>query len=287
VVCVAIGTIGYAILPKTYESKVEFFLRNPFYTDRNALYNNDRYIDYFASDDEMNRLIAMSQADSLQNRIIREFHLVSAYRYDSTDLDDLLRTKRKFGRSLNIWRTENKSLELSYEDKDRIRAARVANRAVALLEQGMRGFYNDTRITMYETIMGKVTEEDSMIDMLTDSLAILRERYGIYDIISPSRHNIMLSSMKYNGKGMEQIQNIESMKDQLVTDRARQFSLANQYTTGDRMNALPLIHVVRSAQPAYKPLGSGMLMMGLSAGLAGFFFAVGYVLISGFYRKTS
>ena len=123
-----------------------------------------------------------------------------------------------------------------------------------------------------------------MIVVLTDSLAELREQYAIYDIISPSRHNIMLSRMEYNGKpgfakGMEQIQNIESMKDQLVSDRAKQYSLASQYTTGEKMNSLPLIHIVKSARPAYKALGPGHIMIGMTCGLLGLFFSSIFILI--------
>lgn len=126
--------------------------------------------------------------------------------------------------------------------------------------------------------------------MLTDTLAHLRDEYGIYDIISPARYNIMLSSLKNSGKpgfarGVEQIQNIESVKDELVSDRARNITLANQYTTGTKMNELPLTKIVKLSPLPIKASGPGLKMVLLICALSGFFFSTLYVLAVAFYRN--
>lgn len=285
------GALFYLIVPSKYEAQAYLILKNPLYGDRNFVYNNEtKFIDYFASDDDIDRFITMSESDSLQNYVIRTMHLASVYNYDTTDREDVYKLKRKFSKQLKIFRTDKKIISLSYTDKDPDRAAAVANLCATAVEHLLHGFYSDMRMNMYQSITNKVHDEDSSINLLTDSLAALREKYGVYDIISPSRNNIIMSEVKNTGqkefaKGLEQIQNLESLKDELVTDRAKHVTLANQYATGLRMNETPLISVVQNAKPPVKPIGMNIVMMVIVSAVLGFFFSLLYVLLSQFVKK--
>ena len=181
-------------------------------------------------------------------------------------------------------RTEFKGLLLGYTDTDPDRAAAVANETVRILENVYGGFYKDMRQNMYQSVIDKIHEEDSTINAFTDTLIRLRDMYGIYDIISPSRYNLMLGSMKANthanyGSGVEKIQNIESIKDQLVSDRARQTSLANQYATGNKKEQLPLLKIVTPAKNPVKHKGLGGILTVLVCTILGFFFSIVYFFI--------
>jgi LPS O-antigen subunit length determinant protein (WzzB/FepE family) len=119
-------------------------------------------------------------------------------------------------------------------------------------------------------------------------LATLRDKYGIYNIISPDRHNITSGDMKGGGKGygkgMEEIQNIESIKDQLVTDRSHYISLLNEYSaaSGSSMEYLKLI---TRALPPTSPTGPSMRMVLIVAGMLGLFFSMIYVLMIEYFRR--
>ena len=286
------GFFGVFLRTKKYEAKAEFFLKNPFYADRNFLYNSDaRYINYFADDDDVKRLSVLVMSDSIQRTLINEMNLAEANKVDTTDVEAYARFKKSFSNSIKVERTDNKSVALTYLDKDAKRAANVANRAVKLLEQSLQYFYSETRIKMYEAVLRKIQEEDVMIATLTDSLVNLRNKYGIFDIISPARYNIMLSSMKSNGnpefaRGLELVQNIESLKDEMVTVRARNLSLSEQYSTGTAVNELPLIYSVKSAVLPVVPEGPGKVMTSAVAVVIGFFFICLLVLITGYYRDA-
>src|SRR4051812_41286292 len=70
------GAAFYLAGPKKFEGKSEFILRNPLYGDRNNLYNYDtKFIDYFANEDDIDRLILMSEADIVQSKVIKNMHL--------------------------------------------------------------------------------------------------------------------------------------------------------------------------------------------------------------------
>jgi uncharacterized protein involved in exopolysaccharide biosynthesis len=286
------GLCFWLLKPKKYEAKTIFILKNPLYADRNFLYNSDtKFIDYFASEDDIDKFMLMANSDDLQMGIIMAARLDEVYKVDTAVARQAQALKRKFSSNLKIVRTDKKSLTLSFTDTDPSRAAKVANISVDVLEHSLRGFYNDIRANMYGSIITKVKQEDSAIAALTDTLVVLREKHGIYDIISPSRYSITLNSPKASGKpnyarGLEEIQNYESLKDQLVTDRSKHVGLINQYTTGTGVNELPLTKIIAAAKPPVKPAGIGLAMTLLVCGFTGAFFAMLYVLFITFYRKA-
>lgn len=286
------GALVYFTIPKKYEADTVFILKNPLYADRNNLYNNDtKFLDYAANDDDVDRLMAMAASDSLQNNVIRLMHLAEVYHYDTTNAKEVVKLKKHFKNNLKIFRNEYRNVVLTYTDKDADRAAAVANLCEDLLEHSLRDFYNGMRKNMYQSIMNRVHDEDSAIAVLTDTLTKLREKYGIYDIISPARYNIMLSTMKDNGRegyaaGVELIQNTESIKDELVSDRAKHITLANQYTTGTQINEMPLTHVIQVAKPPVKHTGFGLLTTLIVCAFLGFVFGVLYVLMSDYFQRA-
>jgi uncharacterized protein involved in exopolysaccharide biosynthesis len=274
------GVIFYMSGHKKYEAKTEFVLRNPMYNDRNNIYNFDaRFIDYFGNEDDVDRLLLMSGSDIVQGRVIRNMHLAEAYGIDAGNRKGEHQVAKRFEKNFNIARTEYKDLIVSFDDEDPARAASVANNFVKVLDTTIGDYYADMRRNIYRAIQIKMHQEDSTIDALTDTLVGLRGKYNIYDIISPSRNNIMLSPMKDNGnkeygKGVEMIQNIESLKDQVVSDRARQTSLVNQYETGFASNNTSLLKVVTEAKEPVSPKGLGGFYTLLASAFLGFFFSV-------------
>ena len=286
------GAIFYLIGPRYYEAKTEFLLRNPMYADRSNLYNAEtKLFDYFANEDDVNRAILMAEADIVQGEVIKNLHLAEAYKIDINTPKGRMQLQKRFEKNFNIIRTEYKDLVLTFADTDPDRAAAVANECVRVLEVKFSGYYQQMRKDMYQTISGKIREEDSAINTLTDTLAALRNEYGIYDIISPSRSNLIIGTIKDNGHknygmGVEKIQNIESLKDQIVYDRAKQSTLVSQYRTGITEDVLPMINVVTYAQNPISAKGLGGMLTVILCGLLGFFFSTMVMSMNdNYYRK--
>jgi len=279
------GAIYYLAGPKKYEAKTEFVLRNPQYSDRINLYNAEtRLFDYFANEDDIDRLMLMAQADIVQGQVIRNLNLAEAYKIDASNRKGELQLERKFSKNFNITRTEYKDLVLSYIDEDPERAAKVANESARVLELTFGNYYKEMRTNMYQSILEKVHEEDSAINVLTDSLAKMRDEYGIYDIISPARYNLMLGSIKANGKkdfgkALELIQNTESIKDEVVAQHTKQLTLVNQYKTGLRADQLPMLKVVTVAKNPVSPKGIGGMYTVLATAFLGLFFSAFFMLL--------
>ncbi len=284
VVAAVAGAIFYLTGLKKYEATSEFILRNPLYSDRGNLYGGERAMDYFAGEDDIDKIILLSGSSLVQDQVIHNMHLATAYKVDSTTRKGQLSLEKKFNSNLRLTRTEFKGLLLGYTDTDPDRAANVANETVRILEKEFGGFYKDMRQNMYQSIMDKIHDEDSSINALTDTLARLRDLYGIYDIISPGRNNVILSTVKTTGhpnfaSGVERLQNIESLKDELVASRAKQSTLANQYETGNAKDQLPMLKVVTEAKNPVRAKGPGGILTVIICGFLGMFFSIVYILL--------
>jgi hypothetical protein len=169
-------------------------------------------------------------------------------------------------------------------------AANVANEAVSVVEEVYRGYFNDLRSNICKAIADKSREADSSIEKLTDTLARLRDRYGIYDIVNPARAGIGITTPKGNGsqgfaRGMEELQNLEAIKDQMVKDRAGYTSLIAEFSTGTKAGQLPLVHVITAASPPIEHTGLTLLPTILGGMFLGLFFSTVIVLISTYYQK--
>jgi uncharacterized protein involved in exopolysaccharide biosynthesis len=288
-VSAAAAAVFYLAGPRKYEGRTEFLIRNPLFGDRANLYNSDQKIfDYFADEDDVNRILLLAESDIVRSQVIRNMRLDYIYKVDGATRKGQLTAERKYNKSLNVVRTEYKDVVLTFVDTDPERAAAVANEIVRVVDEVYSGYYKETRKLMYESIGDKTREEDSSIAALTDTLTSLRNRYGIYDIISPARNNLMLSSMKSNGqkdfaRGVEEIQNVESMKDQLVYDRAKNKTLQNQYSTGSKLDQMHVITVVTPAKNPVNAKGIGGMLTVLVGGFLGLFFSTMLLSLSDHY----
>ena len=290
-VCAVLGAAFYFIKNKKYMAQTEFIVANPSYTDRNNLFsaNEMTFIDYFGGDDDIDRVIVIAESDTVVTRIINNMHLADLYKFDLTKPTALERLKEKFKKNFKIKRTEYKDILLSYTDRDASLAADVANECAKVIEQAYRGYYTNVRQRAFEAIQDKVRQEDSTILVLTDSLANLREKYGIYDIISPARENVIMGNVKSTsvkgfGKGMEQVQNIEALKDQYVTDRAKHTSYLTEFGAGRGSEQLQLTQIITKAKAPVDPSGPGPVLTIVACALLGLFFSCCLVLLLFYYK---
>ena len=293
IVALVIGAVFHLLRQKKYEGKTAFFVSNPIYSDRSTIFAgaDSRYTDYFGDEDDIDRVVALAESDTIIMQTIADAHLDEAYKLDMSNPFDRNKMKSRFNKDLEIKRTEYKLIELYFTDKDPVMAASVANIAVRNIEKGYNDFYTDKKLSIYHSIQSKLNEIDSSINALTDTLTKMREYSGIYDILSPSRVNLILGSIKVagkeQGKYVELIQNYESIKDMLVIDRTRYLSLLNQYATGIAPGQMPLLHVISTAKPPVDPKGpSAIIVLGASL-FIGLFFSIAIALLTTYYKELS
>jgi uncharacterized protein involved in exopolysaccharide biosynthesis len=100
----------------------------------------------------------------------------------------------------------------------------------------------------------------------------------------------MLSALKTNGrpgygKGVELIQNIEAVKDELVSEKAKHIALAGQYASSIDNKQIILTQVIKTAKIPVKAKEPGMLTVILVSGLLGLLFGVLYALKNSLFNQ--
>jgi uncharacterized protein involved in exopolysaccharide biosynthesis len=294
ITAVGIALAGTFLVVKTkkYKAEARFFVNNPLYGDRSTLFRSveTRYVDYFGGDDDVDKILALSNSDTVRNRIIRNCQFQDVYKKDINDPKDYDYLMMVFKKNFNIKRTEYKDVEVSYTAYDPQTAANVANMSVKVLEETYRQYYTYIKNGIYKSIDDQVIKLDSSINALTDTLAGMRDQYGIYSIISPARQNVIVGEMKGGGKGygraIEELQNIESIKDQLVADRAHYVSALNEFNATTN-SAMDFLKVITRALPPVNPAGLGATLTIVAAALLSFFFSTLYVLMMAYFRKLN
>jgi uncharacterized protein involved in exopolysaccharide biosynthesis len=291
IVAVLLGAAFYFARKKKYVGKTAFLVSNPLYSDRVNVYGAaNNKMDYFGDEDDIDKVVALGESDTVMMQVIKGAGLDTAYKLDINDRQQLGKLKDMFRKQFDLKRTETRMMELTYTDPNPDRAARVANEAEKDLEHSYRGIYNTMRTYSYNSLQEKMHEEDSIVNALTDTLARLREESGIYDVISPNRDNIMVGTVRGNGgknlgRNVELIQNYESLKDMIVSDRAKILSLLQQYSTGTELNDMSFFQVVTRATPPIDPGGPGLIIVLGSSLFLGLFFSSLYVLLTTYYRE--
>lgn len=289
-VAAVIGVAFHYLGKKEFTAKAEFFVSNPLLTDRNTIYGGaDSRIDYFGDEDDVDRVLALAESDTVIMKVLLESGLAHEMDKDLIDARNIFEMKQYYRRHFEIKRTEYTMVEISFTDKDPIRAARIANMIVNTIEQAYRSFYNTRRTNIFASLTKKYAEQDSMINVFTDTLAKIRDRTGIYDLVSPNRNNIINGTINprgvASGRDIEVIQNIEALKDGMVIDQSRIASLLQQFTTGTGAQELEMFQVISRARQPIVPKGLTGLMTLIASCLIGFFFSVFFILITTYYKK--
>jgi uncharacterized protein involved in exopolysaccharide biosynthesis len=86
------------------------------------------------------------------------------------------------------------------------------------------------------------------------------------------------------GRGIEDIQSLEAVKDEYVVARSENISLLNQFSTGTGENSIPFVKVISTAQPPLKPVGLGLVLTVVAGAVLGCFLSVLVVLLRAYYK---
>jgi uncharacterized protein involved in exopolysaccharide biosynthesis len=288
-----LGGTFHLVKKKKYKAEARFLVNNPLYGDRSTLFRSieTRYVDYFGGDDELDKITALANSDTVKDKIIRNCDFDKIYKFGDMN-NDTARSRylAVFDKNFNLKRSEYKDIQVSYIAYEPNTAAGVANMTVKVLDDIYKHYYTSMHHDMMQSLKSRVSAMDSSINALTDTLAAMRDKYGIYSIISPSRQNVISGDVKTAGKGsgmaVEQIQNVESVKDELVTDRAHYISLLNEFAASSD-TSMTYLKIITRATPPAGPTGASMLMTLMSAAVLGIFFSTIWVLMVAYYQKLN
>lgn len=270
-----IGALFYVVGKKKYKAEADFIISNPLYADRNNLFRtrDTRFVDYFGGDDDIDRVLVISNSDTLRNVIASKLNLWDAYKLDSSLKEDRLDMKEIFKDKFKMERTEYTTAKVYFTDTDAERAAKVVNLAIETSENIFRGYYLKMKNNVANAVQERIDAIDKEIDMLSAKQVELSEE--------PKRGMDKLEKIKRH----DELTEIGVMKDQLIQDKAKNMSILNELLTGVNSNDKNrYLQVITPATPPEKPAGIGFALTVVGAAFFGFFFIAIYLLIITYYR---
>ncbi|HNF72980.1 MAG TPA: hypothetical protein PLP34_11215, partial [Chitinophagaceae bacterium] len=253
-----------------YKAYGSFFPSSAVMSGRINLFRETQqeWIDFFGGENEVDRAYVVGNSAAVISYLIDKFDFPAHYQIDvKSDPNGSKKVYKRFVKNFSLSRSGYKHLEVNFTDEDHDLAYRVVNEAMNRTEDLLRELYRNINLQLALSLEKRTDSISTQLNLYTDSLVHMRVRYGIYDLLSPGRSNLIQASAKGSGEqyasGLEQIQNIEEIKDRLTIDRAKYISLANEFKTAG-FKGFPMIHVVQWATPngpkagPYRILGVGM-----------------------------
>src|SRR6185437_195466 len=136
-VAVVLGALFLVAKKKKYRAEARFLVNNPHYGDRSTLFRSfeTRYVDFFGGDDELDKVTALANSDTVHDRIIRNCQFQVVYNQDINDPKGHAALMGIFDKGFTVKRSEYKDIQVSYVAYDPQTAANVANMAVKVLEE--------------------------------------------------------------------------------------------------------------------------------------------------------
>jgi len=199
----------YLITPK-YKSKVVLFP-----TSTNSISkvliseNSDNKTDIleFGQEEQGEQLLQILNSNKIRDEIINRFNLMK--HYDINENSKLKNTKliKEYDQNISFKRTEFMAVEISVLDKDPQMAADIANAISDILDSTKNFIQKERAQKGFEIVKNSYETLVKEIDLLSDSLRMIREK-GVHDYETQSEminQELAIQIGKGNEKGVERL----------------------------------------------------------------------------------
>lgn len=170
------------LMPNYYEGKTVFYAASQDLFKPEKVFggsNSDMY--YYGSEEDMDRIMTIGTSKELIDLIVDSFDLYRHYKLDRDKPLAGFKVREKFLDAYGIMRTKYDAMELTFEDKDPVLAAAIANTARNKINAFASGIIKGSQMNIISSYRQAVENKQGSFDQLSDSLSYYRRKYGIYD----------------------------------------------------------------------------------------------------------
>lgn len=231
-----IAVIYCLFAPNYYKSKAIFYPSNPRIASRGALFGGaDENMDFFGGNSEMNRILNVAKSSELINYIVKKYDLYAHYEIDSTELEAPHYVTEDFLKLYKVNKNAENAVEISIEDTDREKTADMVWAILGKIDEINSRLTKDNQRRILESFEKKLLNKQAEYDTTTDSIRVLRAKYGIVNVEAQEEFlsNLVveteaaLSSKQARLKALEESSH-KSPRDTLRKLRSNIKSLENQ-----------------------------------------------------------
>ncbi len=222
----------------------------------------------FGKEEEAEQLLQILNSDEIRDSIINKFKLLEHYEIDEDGKYVMTELYKTFASNISFRRTEYMSVEVNVLDTDPQMAADIANDIVRLLDKVKNRIQRERAMQGLKIIEGEFFALKKELELLEDSLTILRYK-GVHDYEAQSSVlNEQLATAIIENASPTNIRKIEakldtlakyggtyvSIRDELVYLKEEVVKLKTAYDQAkvDVEQSLPATFKVNNAYPAEK-----------------------------------
>ncbi len=186
----AIAAIGSVIisllLPNYYESSTIFYAASPDLAKPEGVGPIEKDKEYYGESEDQDRVLTICESSKIAERLIRKYNLYEHYKIDSTSQKAPHKVRRTLSKLYTVVKTKYDAIEITVEDKDPQIAMNMVNDAREMVNELGQNLIKDSQLQSIAKQEQQLNEQRRNLTALGDSLASLRNAYGIYNTVSQS-----------------------------------------------------------------------------------------------------
>lgn len=180
-------------LPVYYKADTVFYAASPDLGKPEKIFGfTSTDMQYYGSEDDVDRLLSMSSSADMLDFIIDSFELMSYYGISPDRNGAQSLSRRELSGDLSILKTEESAIQLSMVHQDPEKAAAIAKAARNYIEDNIVNLLREGQRKVVSTFRSSIDEKKKEMQMLSDTLTYIREHYGIID---PQSQSEVLASL--------------------------------------------------------------------------------------------
>jgi len=185
ITCFAVGVITAGIsllLPNYYEASTTFYAASPSLQSPAAIFGeSSKELEFYGEGEDMDRLIQAAESNELFRFMAQKFDLYKHYDIDSMHPKAKFKLRTAFHSHFSIIKNERDAIVLSIEDKDKALSSLMANAARDQINKIGNGLIRGSQEEIIKSYEKQISSKELLLQTISDSLSVLRDRYGIFD----------------------------------------------------------------------------------------------------------
>ena len=184
---VAIGSVVISLLlPNYYESTTIFYAASPDLAKPEVVGVNEKDKEYYGESEDMDRVLTICESSKIADYLIKKYNLYEHYDIDSTRKKAAHKVKKAFLKHYEVVKTKYDAIEITVEDEDPQIAMNMVNDARIMVNDLGQQLIKNSQLESIKKQEQQLLEQKKNLKALGDSLAKLRNTYGIYNTVSQS-----------------------------------------------------------------------------------------------------
>ena len=188
VLAAVVSTAVVLTMPNIYSSTAVFLPTSPQSADPDRLVEGSK-LELGSRAEDLDRVISIGQSLPVAELLVRQFDLYHHYKIGEpgTDLVEN-RAQREFSANLAIVHNERDAIELTFQDRDKKLAARIANALVSTIDSINQQLTLENRRNVLELYRQRSGSLGRLYEQTRQSVIKARRRYGVFGLEQQGRY---------------------------------------------------------------------------------------------------